>query len=138
MKNIVLLSCVKSQHTYKAAVRDLYYGQFFSKCLKYAESQKPDKILVLSSKYGLLRLDEEKEPYNVALSEMPARERRAWAENVIAQLKHECDTENDHFLILAIDLYLEYIQSALKHKKMPMQGLRRGEKLTWLNDHLNK
>jgi hypothetical protein len=136
MKKIVLLSCVKTQRTYKTVVRNLYCSMFFSKCLAYAESLNPDKILVLSSRYGLLRLDEEKAPYDVALRRKTANERRKWAEQVIAELKNESDINNDHFVLLAIDLYLENIQFSLKHKEIPMQGLRRGEKLQWLNNHL--
>jgi hypothetical protein len=136
MANIILLSCVKTQREYKTTVRNLYHGTFFDKCLEYAESLKPDKILLLSSKYGLLRLDEEKEPYNVELRKKTANERRDWAKNVVAQLANECDINNDHFTLLAIDLYLEYIQFSITNKEIPMQGLKQGEKLKWLNDHL--
>lgn len=136
MKKIVLLSCVKTQRAYTTFVRNLYCSTFFSKCLRYAESLNPDKILVLSSRYGLLRLDEEKAPYDVELRTKTAKERREWAEQVIAALKEESDINNDHFVLLAIDLYLEYIQSSLTHKEIPMQGLKQGEKLQWLNNHL--
>jgi hypothetical protein len=114
----------------------LYCSDFFRKCLAYAESLNPDKILVLSSKYGIVGLDEEKESYDVDLKGKPAGVRRRWAEKVIAELKNECDINNDHFVLLATDAYLEYIHSSLKSKEIPMRGLRRGEKLQWLNNHL--
>jgi hypothetical protein len=76
MANIILLSCVKTQRNKKTTVRDLYQGAFFKKSLEYAESLNPDKIFVLSSKYGLLTLDEERQPYDVALKEMPANEQK--------------------------------------------------------------
>jgi cytoplasmic iron level regulating protein YaaA (DUF328/UPF0246 family) len=136
MANIILLSCVRTQRKYKTTVRNLYYGAFFDKSLEYAESLNPHKILLLSSKYGLLRLDEEKEPYNVELRKKTANERKIWADNVVTKLVKETDINNDHFILLAIDLYLEYIQFSIKNKEIPMKGLRRGEKLKWLNDHL--
>jgi cytoplasmic iron level regulating protein YaaA (DUF328/UPF0246 family) len=104
--------------------------------LQYAENLAPDKILILSSKYGVLRLDEEKEPYDVELRKKTVRERIIWAENIVKQLKKECDIDHDHFVLLAIDLYLEYIQFSIKHKEIPMQGLNRGRKLAWLDKHL--
>lgn len=136
METIVLLSCVKTQRTYRTAVRNLYYGAFFEKCLKYVEIIRPSRIFVLSSKYGLLKLDEEKEPYDIDLRKMKAVERRIWAENIMSKLRSECDVDNSSFILLAIDLYLEYLQFSLKYKEIPMQGLRRGEKLRWLNKHI--
>jgi len=137
MKNIFLISCTKTQAKRKTQAKNLYASPYFVKCLRYARQLKPDKIFALSSKHGLLNLEDEIEPYDEVLAKKPAAERRLWADKVLEQLKKECDIQNDHFILLAINKYLEYISARLPNKEIPLAGLIRGDKLHWLNEHIS-
>jgi len=67
---------------------------------------------------------------------MPIRERRAWAEGVIAQLRGKLDGV-DRIVILAGTRYREFIMSELTNRvaevEVPLEGLRIGEQLSWLS-----
>jgi cytoplasmic iron level regulating protein YaaA (DUF328/UPF0246 family) len=141
MKKIVLISCAKKQQKkgrfYKA--EDLYISPFFKKCLEYARTLTgDDKVFVLSPKHGLVKLEQELEPYDVSLKGMSGTERGAWDERILDELKKACDLDTDYFILLASDNYTENIEPHLKNKETPMKGLRIGEKLKWLNERLER
>jgi cytoplasmic iron level regulating protein YaaA (DUF328/UPF0246 family) len=100
--------------------------------LRYASQFSPQKVFVLSAKYGLVRLDEEIEPYNVTLNTMSARERSQWATKVIEQMREHCDLENDHFVILAGEKYRQDLLPHLRSYEVPLAGLPIGKKLQFL------
>jgi hypothetical protein len=139
MKKILIVECAKSQNkrndTYKA--KDLYNSDLFKKNYKYALSQKPDEIFILSSKHGLLEIDKEITPYNVDLKSLPAAKRKSWAAGVVEQLKQRADIDTDEFVFLASEKYMEYITPHIKHYLVPMRGKRIGEKLQWLNKQID-
>jgi hypothetical protein len=135
MRQIVLISCVKTKLEGRVRARDLFISSYFKKRLKYAESLNPDRIFILSSKYGLLTLDEKVESYDVELSKMPAAKRRQWASGVLASLKKSTDLKRENFIILASRQYREYILAEIKHYEIPMEGLSRGKQLQWLNEN---
>jgi len=113
MSNIAIISCVKKKVKYSAKARDLYTSPLFTKTLKYTETVlQPDKIFILSAKHGLLKLDNEIEPYDETLKDKSRDEQREWANTVLHQLKNECDVKNDNFIILA---GIEYYKDLIKH-----------------------
>jgi hypothetical protein len=138
MKKIVLLSCVKTQRSSKSLAKDLYLSPFFKKSLAYAYKLNPDKIFILSSKYGLIELDEIIEPYDVELKSESASERQDWASKVLTALKNKTDIKHDHFVLLAINKYLEYIEYEIVNKETPMKHLSRGAKLHYLDEKLQE
>ncbi|AKB52184.1 hypothetical protein MSBRW_2931 [Methanosarcina barkeri str. Wiesmoor] len=69
MAKIVLTSCVIKKLLYKAKAKELYISTFFKYNLKYAKSLNPDKIFVLSAKYGLVYLERKIEPYDKTLEQ---------------------------------------------------------------------
>ena len=62
MKKIVLISCVSKKLAVKSKAENLYSSVLFKYNLRYAKSLNPEKIFILSAKYGLLSLDDEVEP----------------------------------------------------------------------------
>jgi cytoplasmic iron level regulating protein YaaA (DUF328/UPF0246 family) len=137
MKKIILLSCSKSQVKFKSPAKGLYTSLYFKMCLDYAYRQVYDKIYILSSKYGLLDIEDIVEPYDVELKNN-VKERKNWADKVLKQLINKTDVSKDNFLILAIDKYVKYIENKITNKQMPMNGLNRGEKLHWLKQKLSE
>ena len=129
MKKIILISCVKSKLSHPAKARDLYISDLFRSSLAYAQSLKPDKIFILSAKYGLLELDEQIKPYELTLNTMPAAEVKAWSIRVLASLRQKADLKNDLIIFLAGDKYRKYLIPELAHYQIPLEGLSFGQQL---------
>ena len=129
---IVLISCVSKKLDEKSKARDLYVSPLFKYNLQYAQLLCPDKIFILSAKYGLLSLDDEIKPYNETLNNMSDAGIRNWAEMVLEKLKEVSDLENDEFVFLAGDRYRKYLLPYLKNYKIPLKGLGIGKQLGFL------
>lgn len=129
MKEIYLISCVKSKLSHLDKARNLYTSTLFKLSLKYAQQQKPDAIYILSAKYGLLDLDAVVAPYELTLNTMGVAYRRRWAKRVLAQLKERSDLKNDLFIILAGENYREFLLPEIKHFEIPFKGLPFGKLL---------
>ena len=139
MRKIVLLSCGKKKCGQRAKAGVMYKGPLFTKSLKYAKKKlNPDKIFILSAKHGLLRLDDEIEPYDKTLNNMKAVEKRQWADKVLQQLRTHTDIDNDHFVFLAGKNYCAFLMPHIKHYRVPMEGLRIGEQMAWLGRESNE
>lgn len=138
MNRIVLIACASRKKVHPAPARDLYQSALFSKSLMYAEGGlKPDGILILSAKHYLLRPDEVVAPYDRTLNNMSAEEVRAWAETVLSQLDEAADLTDDKFIILAGAAYRKYLVPYLDNVEVPLEGLRIGEQLRFLNEAIN-
>lgn len=135
MKKIVLISCVSKKLNSKAKASELYVSPLFKKSLVYANYLKPDKIFILSAKYGLLNLDDEINPYNETLNKMKTNQIKAWSKNVLESLKKETDLENDEYIFLAGKNYRRYLIPYMKHFKIPLEGLTIGKQLKFLNKY---
>lgn len=136
MATVVLLSCVKSKQPTKSRAEDLYTSTLFRKSLAYARSLKPDCVFILSAKHGVLRLDDEIEPYEQTLNTMGVSSRKAWAEEVLGSLRSMVDLSNDRFVILAGNRYREFLLPHLQHSELPMEGLAFGKQLQWLKERV--
>ncbi|MCD8509739.1 MAG: hypothetical protein LRY73_07600 [Bacillus sp. (in: Bacteria)] len=134
MKRVVLISCVSKKREEKAKAKDLYESALFKFNYQYALSMQPDKIFILSAKYGLLNEDNEIEPYDETLNTKSAAEIRDWAEKVLADLKKEVDVDKDEMIFLAGDKYRKYLLPHLKNYKIPLKGLPIGKQLQFLKE----
>ncbi len=134
MKRIVLISCVSKKLNHKTKARDLYISPLFKLNLRYAKSLNPDKIFILSAKYGLVDLDEEIEPYDLTLNKMSSNEIRSWAEKAIGDLKNVSNLQEDEFIFLAGEKYREYLIPQIKNYKAPLKSLGIGKQLKFLTE----
>mgnify|MGYP003399066231 CR=1 FL=1 len=134
--HIVLIQCSATKLDRPAKARDMYVSTLFKHSLRYAESLKPDKIYVLSGKYGLLHLDDYIEPYNVFIGDMDMISQHNWAKGVVESLKKECDVDNDDFTLLCGVKYRRFIMRYLKNTRVPMTGIGIGEQLRFLKDRI--
>src|SRR5687768_5389028 len=98
MRTIALISCGKSKLSKPASAQELYIGDLFQKSLAYARHRKADAIYILSAKYGLVDLEQRIEPYEKTLNRMPAAEVKAWADQVLGELRSRTDFKNDKFI----------------------------------------
>ena len=137
MTKIILISCASKKQTQKAKAKELYISDLFQKNLNYARSISPDKIFILSAKYGLIGLEEEIEPYNLTLNTMSSEEVKRWAESVLSELQIVSNLKEDEFMFLAGERYREFLVPHIKKYKIPMQGLGIGKQLKWLTENTN-
>jgi len=86
MTRIALVSCSKTKMVHKAPAAALYRSPLFRKSLLAALSISKD-VYILSAKYGLLKLNDIVEPYDLTLKRMSPAERNAWSATTNAQLR---------------------------------------------------
>jgi hypothetical protein len=136
MKKIVLISCVSKKLDCRARAKDLYVSPLFRHNLTFARKLSPDKIFILSAKYGLLDPERFIEPYERTLNDMPERELRRWAEKVLADLRKEVDLGKDRVIFLAGIKYRKYLIPAIKNYEIPLEGLPIGKQLSFLKANI--
>jgi hypothetical protein len=132
--NVVLISCVGKKKPRKCKAKDLYDSTWFRYAWSYAQSLNPDKVFVLSAKYGLVDPEAEIEPYKETLITKSGRERCAWAASLLTSLRDRTDVTNDTFIILAGEKYRAYFVGHLANHDMPIRGLRIGQQLKRLRE----
>jgi len=131
-KKIVLISCASKKLAYKSKAEDLYISTLFRLSFAYAKKLKPDKIFILSAKYGLLNLNDEIVTYNETLNNKPVSDIKIWAEKVVTELRKMVNLKSDIFVFFAGKKYRKYILPHIKYYKIPLKGLRIGEQLQFL------
>ena len=137
MAKIILISCVSSKVAHRAKAKDLYVSPLFKYNLRYAHALNPDKIFILSAKYGLVNLEKEIDPYNLTLNKMKAIQVKAWAEQVVSDLRKEVNLDNDEIIFLAGSRYRKYLIPHIKNYKIPLKGFGIGKQLQFLKDKMH-
>ena len=142
MAKIVLLSCTKSKLEKPAPAKDMYSpSPMFQKTKVYGEALKPDKMFILSAKYGLLPMDKQIEPYDLTLKNMKKDEKDQWGETVKGQMSEMgVNSQSDKFVFLTGADYMKPLESFIPAENIekPMEGKRMGERLSWLNSQAQK
>ena len=118
--------------------RDLYKSSWFAKASELAD-RRADQWFILSAKHGLLDPDRVIAPYDLSLKSMTAAGRRIWAKGVLRSLLPRLKGSDD-VVFLAGNVYRENLVSPIREHgcgvEEPMEGLRIGEQLNWLNEQL--
>lgn len=98
--------------------------------------QNFDRWYILSAKHGLVKPDDVLEPYDLTLNTMTVKERRAWAEVVLADLM-KAVPKSTSITFLAGKSYRAFLVEPLRTKgyaiHIPMEGLGIGKQLQWLS-----
>lgn len=134
---VYLVSCVSQKRELACEARDLYVSELFRKARRYVEASGCPWF-VLSAEHGLVAPDQVIAPYERTLNTTGVADRRAWAEQVAAQLA-EAMPDLSRVVFLAGERYREFLARQLAGRgvavSVPMQGLRIGEQLSWLGRH---
>ena len=138
MKKIILISCASKKLAFKSKAEDLYISTLFRLSFAHAKKLKPDKIFILSAKYGLLNLNDEIATYNETLNDKSTSDVKIWAEKVVSKLGKIANLQNDIFIFFAGKKYREYILPQIRYYKIPLKGLRIGEQLKFLKNKLEQ
>ena len=139
MRTIYLVSCVYKKKRGKHPAKDIYDSSWFKKARACVEVllQEMDSWFILSAKHGLLCPDELIVPYDMACEEMSASQRRQWTERVLFDLQGTVDSR-DRVVIFAGVCYRELLVGRLSEMglqvEVPMEGMRIGEQLHWLDE----
>jgi hypothetical protein len=135
MARICLVSCVSEKLDHASPACDLYTSDLFRKAQRYA-IERADQWFILSAEHGLVTPEAVTAPYDKTLNAMPVDERRQWAAKVLKALT-EVICAGDEVAFLAGDRYREFLVPELEatgvRVRVPMEGLRIGEQLRWLN-----
>lgn len=63
---LIVIPCGARKLDHRARAADMYTGSYHRACRRAAEAMRPDRLLILSARYGLLGPDDEIEPYDTA------------------------------------------------------------------------
>ncbi len=135
---IVFLSCAKTKKDTPCKARDMYISDLFVKSYAYAESLHPDKIYILSAKYGLLRPDQIIEPYEQTLVGAKTDTCKRWAVMVYKQMLAERIDFSDKALFLCGENYRKYLMTKFKNGVAPLKNLGIGMQKKFYADKLKK
>jgi hypothetical protein len=92
--------------------------------------------LILSAKHGVLQPTATVDPYDVALGQLMATDRREWGERTAAQLRAIFgDLRQMTFRLHAGVHYRDALAPHLPHWTAPLAGLRIGQQLAWYRRH---
>ena len=134
---LYLVSCVSQKLPVLAPAKDLYISSLFRKARSYVE-RKCQPWFILSAKHGLVHPDQPIAPYDLTLNTMGVRDRRWWAKEVLSQLEPHLDDAGG-LVFLAGQRYRQFLEPALQQRgvsvSVPMEGLKIGEQLSWLDKH---
>ena len=136
--DLCLVSCVASKLRHAAPAKVLYSSDWFQKTRRLVERERWPWF-ILSAKHGLLEPERNIEPYEMTLNTMRAGERRSWAKTVLGALEvHSAGVRS--VVVFAGTRYRENLEVAMRRRgievHVPMEGLRQGEQLAWLNAQL--
>jgi hypothetical protein len=124
---IALISCTSKKKIFKCPARDLYAESPRFRLAYTLARLAADKIFILSAKYGLVPENKIIEPYSETLKDKSARERQAWGDMVLSELRNATDLERDEFIILAGEAYQENLLPHITHFWLPLKGKKQGE-----------
>ena len=132
------ISCTKSKRDYPCKTSEMYsVSSLFRKSYAYAKEHY-DQIAILSAKYGLLLSDDQIEPYDLTLKNMPIIQRKEWADTVFHQImmRLKLDQIKRVFFHTGKE-YREYLIPKLEKLgiqcNIPLEGLSYGKQLAWYN-----
>jgi len=70
MKPLVVIPCGAAKREYPCQAHEMYVGNYFKACLRWAlRVTTPERVLILSAKYGLLPVDKVIAPYDVTFDD---------------------------------------------------------------------
>jgi len=133
-REVCLVACsglkIASAQGELVAARDLYMASdLFAKSRAYAEARCGEDWAILSAKHGLLMPFQKIDSYSLALSNMAADLRRAWAQNTRLQLLRTFGS-TVRYVVLAGAYYRAALDGL--QTEVPLLGMGIGQQKSWL------
>ena len=149
---VVLVGCGKAKADRESAARSLYTGHLFRASWEYASAvaeAEGGRRFILSAKHHLLSPWTWVEPYDLALADLSADERRAWGVVVASQISNVVPLRRGsrrlpRIIAFAGRAYVDAVQHGLDDRlgagalvvEAPMAGLGIGQRRAWLAERL--
>jgi len=129
MKPLYLIACSNAKLGHAAPAAELYQGQAFKLAMAAAERAGAD-VIILSALHGAVSPTRQLQPYNRALSDMSAHQRRVWAAMVEQQLQQH---KGRAVTVLAGKDYAAAVEG-WPNVSRPLAGLGIGQQLAALKN----
>lgn len=135
----MLLGCVKLKLDRRAAAKDLYRSPLWLRRRAFAEASGYP-WLILSAKHGLVDPDTRLAPYDLALGNLSAADRRVWGDRVVRSLERLFGSlDAITFEVHAGDAYRRAVEPGILVRGgrvvAPLAGLPLGSQLAWYRAH---
>ncbi|MFG2358383.1 DUF6884 domain-containing protein [Streptomyces sp. NPDC048521] len=126
---LVVIPCGARKLDHRARAADMYIGSYHRACRRAAEALRPDRLVILSARYGLLDLDDEIEPYDTPHGAVGAV--------TVGLLRDQARTRGivalDPVVVLGGARHVTLARSVWPHALTPLSGTRgMGEQLARL------
>lgn len=115
-QRIAFVSCVKTKAPGAKPAREIFSAStLFRLSFAYAESLKPDRILLLTTEYGLVTPTTLIENYDRSPNLMGRHEWRLWGRTVRTALMQFADPDRDHFIFVTGSKYADALTPYLRY-----------------------
>jgi hypothetical protein len=130
---IVIVPCGGKKRSESCTAREMYTGPFHKGCMRYALTlAPPEDVYILSAKYGLLRLSDEIEPYDLRMGQVGC----VASKTVLGQARALSLETEDRVVCLGGGLYREVCKKVWPGCETPLLGVGGiGHQLKWLKEH---
>ena len=136
MVKVALIGCTSRKMKTPCEAKKMYSASaYFKYKLEYCKKINVDEIYILSSKYGLLELDDIIEPYDCYLKKQTIEYKNEWNEIILNELKDKTDINNDEFILLAGRAYVDDLKKSLNNTYNPVEGLGYGDQLKYFKEY---
>lgn len=127
---LVVITCGSRKLEHRAPAGELYTGGYHRACRKAAEALRPDRVLILSSAYGLLALDDVVDPYDTAVDDLNA----ITAAELIDQAEVRGLIRLDPVVVFAGSRHVKLARAVWPHAVSPLSGVGgMGKQIAYLN-----
>ena len=117
---LVVIPCGSRKLDQPARAADLYIGSYHRACRRAADALRPDRLLILSARYGLVDLDDVVEPYDTPHGATDA----VTSQLILEQATLRGIARLDPVVALGGARHVRLIHSVWPHALTPLAGTR--------------
>ena len=127
---LVVITCGSRKLDHRAPAGELYTGSYHRACRRAAEALEPERLLILSSAYGLLRLDDIVDPYDTAVDDPDS----ITAAELVAQAEARGVRWLDPVVVFAGAGHVRLARAVWPHALSPLAGIGgMGKHIAYMN-----
>jgi hypothetical protein len=127
---LVVITCGSRKLDHRAPAGELYTGTYHRACRRAAEALEPERLLILSSAYGLLRLDDIIDPYDTAVDDPDS----ITAAQLIVQAEERGVLSLDPVVVFAGARHVRLAHAVWPHAMSPLAGIGgMGKHIAYMN-----
>ena len=141
MVDVVLVGCSGPKiNVSQCEAQDLYNSNLFKVNIKYAHLLQPNNnfIHIISAKYGVIKLNETIEKYDLSVYDLSKPEYIKWCDGIFDSLNSLYDIDNTNFIFLCgINYYKPYINK-LKNHSLPYENKPIGKTIQYASQQIKE